>query len=48
MCVECLKGKTNAGESADSATATVAVNGNLEELQRLVEAGLNLDGGDSF
>jgi hypothetical protein len=74
--VECLKGKMNAGEFADSTTHinnsdsarsfkttadtmqfhlnprsglhTVAVNGNLEELQRLVEAGIALDSGDPF
>jgi ankyrin repeat protein len=31
-----------------SALHTAAVNGNLEEVQRLVEAGVALDGGDSF
>jgi ankyrin repeat protein len=75
--VEWLKGKMNAGASADSATDrndndrakmlkntsedtldfqsnprtalhTAAVNGNLEAVQRLVEAGVALDGGDSL
>jgi serine/threonine-protein phosphatase 6 regulatory ankyrin repeat subunit B len=75
--VECLKGKINAGASADSATDrndtdsermfkttaedafkfqsnprsalhTAAVNGNLEEVQRLVECGIALDYGDPF